>query len=86
MTMKAVGCRLRFGGPEPQGQGDPRQFFKAYSLTGKGVRVRLIDRKLELTTIQTGDDFLYSERLAPSWPWRAYWKKWQRRALQEPDD
>ncbi len=69
-----------------QGQGDLRPFFKTHGLTRKGVRVTLIDRKRELTTVQTGDDFLHGERLSPNWPWRAYWRKCQRRAWQEPDD
>lgn len=69
-----------------QGQGDLRPFFKTHGLTRKGVNVTLLDRKRELTTVQTGEDFLYGERFSPFWPWRTYWRKWQRRALQEPDD
>ena len=69
-----------------EGQGDLRPFFKTHSLTSKGFRVSLIDRKRETSTVQTGDDFLYGERLSPNWPWKVYWRKWQRRALQEPDD
>lgn len=69
-----------------QGQGDLRPFFKAHSLTGKGVRVTLIDRKREVSTLRHGDDFLFGERLPLFWPWKAYWRKWQRRAVEEPDD
>jgi hypothetical protein len=69
-----------------QGQGDPRPFFKRHGLATKGVKVALIDRKRETTTVQTGDDFLYGERLAPFWPWKVYWRKWQRRAVEESDD
>ncbi len=75
---------VRFWGQ--QGQRDLRPFFKTHSLTGKGVRVTLIDRKRELTTVQDGDDFLFEERFPPFWPWKAYSRKWQRRALQESDD
>jgi hypothetical protein len=50
------------------------------------VKVVLFDRKREVTTLQHGDDFLFGERLVPSWPWKTYWRKWQRRAVQEPDD
>jgi hypothetical protein len=50
------------------------------------VWVVLLDRKREITTTQTGDDFLFGERLPPFWPWRAYLRKWQRRYVEEPDD
>jgi hypothetical protein len=69
-----------------QVQGDLRPFFKQHGLTTKGVRVTLIDRKRETTTVQTGDDYLFGERLPPFWPWKMYWRKWQRRAVEEPDD
>jgi hypothetical protein len=69
-----------------QGQGDLRPFFKQHGLATKGVRVALLDRKRETTTVQTGDDFLYGQPVPPFWPWRVYWTKWQRRAVGEPDD
>ena len=69
-----------------QGCGNLRPFFKQHGLATKGVQVALIDRKRETTTVQTGADFLYGERLPPFWPWKMYWRKWQRRAVQEPDD
>jgi hypothetical protein len=69
-----------------QGQGDLRPFFKAHSLTGKGVRVTLIDRKREVSTFRHGDDFLFGQPLPPFWPWKMYWRKWQRRAVEDPDD
>jgi hypothetical protein len=69
-----------------QGQGDLRPFFKQHRMTTKGVKVALLDRKREVSTTRHGDDFLFGERLAPFWPWKAYWKKWQRRAVEEPDD
>jgi hypothetical protein len=69
-----------------QGQGDLRPFFKQHGLARKGVQVALLDRKREVSTPRHGDDFLFGERLAPSWPWKAYWRNWQRRAVEEPDD
>jgi hypothetical protein len=69
-----------------QGQADLHPFFKQNGLATKGVRVTLIDRKRETSTVQTGDDFLYGERLPPFWPWKMYWRKWQRRAIEERDD
>jgi hypothetical protein len=68
------------------GQGDLRPFFKQHGLARKGVRVALLDRKREVGTPRHGDDFLFGERLAPFWPWEAYRRKWQRRAVYEPDD
>jgi hypothetical protein len=69
-----------------QGQGDLRPFFKKHGLTKKRIRVVLIERKREVSTVQSGDDFLYGERLPPFWPSRAYWRKWQRRDVEERDD
>jgi hypothetical protein len=69
-----------------QGQGDLRPFFKHHGLATKGVKVALLDRKRETTTVQTGDDFLFGQPLPPFWPWKVYWRKWQRRAVEEPDD
>jgi hypothetical protein len=69
-----------------QGQGDLRPFFKQHGLARKGVRVALLDRKREVTTPRQGDDFLFGQPLPPYWPWKVYWRKWQRRAVQEPDD
>jgi hypothetical protein len=69
-----------------QGLGDLRPFFKQHGLATKGVKVALIDRKRELTTLQYGDEFLFGERLALFWPWKVYLRKWQRRAVEERDD
>jgi hypothetical protein len=76
----------------PGGQGDLRPFFKRHGLARKSIKVTLIDRKREAGTVQSGDDFLYGERLPRLfWPldvyWvRVYWGKWQRRHIDEPDD
>ena len=74
-----------------QGQGDLRPFFKKHGLARKGVEVTLIDRKPETSTVQSGDEFLYGERIFPFWPVevycvRAYRKKWQRRFIEESND
>jgi hypothetical protein len=69
-----------------QGQGDLRPFFRQHGLARKSVQVALLDRKREVTTVQHGDDFLFGQPLPPFWPWKVYWRKWQRRAVQEPDD
>ena len=89
-------CKLNLIGIHPgrvvvhywgqQGQADLRPFFKKHGLATKGVRVALLDRKRETTTAQAGADFLYGEPLAPFWPWKVYWRKWQRRGVEEPDD
>ncbi len=69
-----------------QGQGNLRPFFKAHSLARNSVRVILIDRKREAATVQSGDDFLYGERMTEEFPLGVYLEKWQRRAVEEPDD
>jgi hypothetical protein len=69
-----------------QGQADWQPFFKHHGLARNDVRVTLIDRKRETSTVQTGAGFLYGERLAEEFPLRVYLKKWQQRAIEEPDD
>jgi hypothetical protein len=69
-----------------QGQGDLRPFFKQHGLARNDVRVTMIDRKREATTVQTGADFLYGELLAEEFPLRVYLEKWRQRAIEEPDD
>jgi hypothetical protein len=69
-----------------QGQGDLRPFFKQHGLATKRVKVVLLDRKREVNTLRHGDDFLFGERLLLFWPWKSYRRKWQQRAVEEPDD
>jgi hypothetical protein len=69
-----------------QGRADLRPFFKQHGLARKGVKIALLDRKRESRTHQHGDDFLFGERLPLFWPWKAYWRKCQRRGVEEPDD
>jgi len=69
-----------------QGRADLRPFFKNHGLARKGIQVALIERKRELTTVQTGDDFLFGERLTERFPLGGYMDKWRRRAIEEQDD
>jgi hypothetical protein len=74
-----------------QGRADLRPFFKTHGLAKSAVRVTLIDRKRETSTHKHGDDFLYGEPLSPFWLlnvcWlRSYWKKWERRHIEESND
>src|SRR5262245_28320927 len=69
-----------------QGQGDLRPFFKQNGLARHHVEVVLLDRKREVTTLHHGDDYLFGQPLPPFWPWKVDWRKWQRRAVDEPDD
>src|SRR5450631_1187354 len=48
-----------------QGQADLRPFFRQHGLARKGVKVVLLDRKREVSTLQHGDDFLFGDRLPP---------------------
>src|SRR5262245_36819108 len=63
-----------------------RPFFKQHGLARHHVAVVLLDRKREVTTLQTRCDFLYGERLTEGFPLRVYLEKWRRRATEEPDD
>jgi hypothetical protein len=74
-----------------QGLADLRPFFKAHGLARQEIEIVVKDRKKEAVTTQTGDDFLYGERLLPFWPlnvfWlNRYWKKWHRRYQEESND
>jgi hypothetical protein len=69
-----------------QGQADLRPFFKQHRLARKSVQVALLDRKRETTTAQTGDAFLYGERLTEAFLLCVYLEKWRRRATEEPGD
>lgn len=69
-----------------QGKADLRPFFKAQGLARREIEVITIDRKKETSTIQSGDDFLFGERLPDDWPTEIYLAKWERRCDQESDD
>lgn len=65
---------------------DLRSFFKANHLTSPDVRVTLIDRKKEIATNKTGDDFLYGKPIAKDFPIKLFTSKWNNRFQQEHDD
>lgn len=69
-----------------QWQADLRPWFKAHRLARQEIEVIVRDRKKEAITIQTGDDFLFGDRLAADFPLDIYLGKWQRRFEQQPDD
>lgn len=69
-----------------QGQGDLRPFFKTQRLARSGVNVTLIDRKRETSTVRSGEDFLYGDRLGKQVPVGLYVRKWRRRSIEEPED
>ncbi len=70
----------------PLGKGDLRPFFKQHRLARQNIKVVLIERKREGSTVQTGDDFLYGDRLSEGWPMKVFLKKWRKRYEKEPDD
>jgi hypothetical protein len=69
-----------------QGLGELRPFFKAHGLARRNVEVVVRDRKREVVTTQIGDDFLFGDRLAATWPPKLYLNKWLRRFEQQSDD
>jgi hypothetical protein len=69
-----------------QGRGDLRPFFKKHGLARKDVEVVVLDRKREIGTVQSGDPFLFGERLSQDRHREIYLNKWRRRNKREPDD
>src|ERR1700677_2802165 len=67
-----------------QGHGDLRPFFKLHGLARNEIEVVLIDRKRDATTILSGDDFLYGNKLAEAFPVEQYSSKSQKRQIEEP--
>lgn len=65
---------------------DLRPFFKTHRLARPQVEVVLRERKTEAATTQTGDDFLFGDRLAADFPLTLYQSKWQGRLVNQPDD
>ena len=65
---------------------DLRAFFKMHRLARPEVEVVLRDRKKEIVTTQTGDDFLFGDRLAADFPLDLYLSKWSSRFTLQPDD
>jgi hypothetical protein len=50
------------------------------------VKVTLLDRKKEVATQKSGDDFLYGQPIAADFPIELFMSKWQNRFLVESDD
>jgi len=69
-----------------QHRADLRPFFKQHRLARPEVDVVLRDRKKEVATTQTGDDFLFGDRLAADFPLALFQSKWANRFNLQPDD
>jgi len=69
-----------------QHRADLRAFFKQHRLARPEVEVVLRDRKKENVTTQTGDDFLFGDRLAADFPLELYLSKWSSRFALQPND
>lgn len=69
-----------------QHRADLRPFFKQHRLARPEVEVVLRDRKQEIVTAQTGDDFLFGDRLAADFPLDHFRSKWASRFTLQPDD
>jgi hypothetical protein len=65
---------------------DLRAFFKSHGLARREIEVVLRDRKKEVATIQTGDDFFFGDRLNADFPLELFQSKWEKRFSQEGDD
>ena len=65
---------------------DLRPFFKQHRLARSHVEVVLNDRKKEVVTTQTGDDFLFGDSLAPDFPLDLFLGKWASRFDRQADD
>lgn len=65
---------------------DLRPFFKTNHLTSPDIRVTLIDRKKEIATHKTGDDFLYGQTIAKNFLIHQFMSKWTNRFQLEHDD
>ena len=69
-----------------QHRADLRAFFKQHRLARQEVEVVLRDRKKEVVTTQTGDSFLFGDRLAADFPLDLYLYNWANRFAIKPDD
>jgi len=65
---------------------DLRPFFRTHRLARPDVEVVLLDRKKEIVTAQTGDDYLFGDRLADNFPLDLYLSKWSGRFTLQHDD
>lgn len=69
-----------------QGRADVRPFFKAHGLARPQIEVILRDRKKEIVTAHTGEDFRFGDRLAADFPLVLYLGKWASRFALQPYD
>lgn len=69
-----------------QGRADLRPFFKAHGLARREIEVVMRDRKKDIVTMQTGDDFLFGDRPTAEFPVGLFLSKWQRRFEVQADD
>lgn len=65
---------------------DLRPFFKTHRLARPEIAVELRDRKKEITTTKTGDEFLYGSQIAADFPLDLFQAKLTNRFTNEPDD
>lgn len=65
---------------------DLRPFFKAHRLSSPDVQVTLLERKKEIATNKTGDEFLYGQTIAMDFHIELFLSKWKSRFQQETDD
>lgn len=65
---------------------DLRPFFQANQLTSPDVHVTLLERKKEVATNKSGDDFQYGQPIAKDFPIELFVSKWNNRFQQEQDD
>jgi hypothetical protein len=65
---------------------DLKPFFKSHELTSPDVQVTLIDRKREIATNKTGDDFLYGQPNDKDFPIELFVSKWNSRFQHQSDD
>lgn len=65
---------------------DLKPFFKTHGLALPGIEVALRDRKKEIVTTISGDDFLYGVPLASDFDLDLFQSKWAGRFEQDADD
>lgn len=65
---------------------DLRPFFNEHLLVSPDVQVTLLDRKKEIATNKTGDEFLYGQSIAKYFPVERFVSKWNNRFQKEYDD
>lgn len=69
-----------------QHQADLRTFFKEQGLTRPEIVVSMRDRKKEIVSTKTGDEFLFGSRITDDFPFQLFMSKWGHRFSNEADD